>query len=944
MTGRKIGGHLEISPRHLSKYLKRQTELSKTGRRRPLAELLLKDGVIGQTELQEALFKQRMERLAQNMLCSGLTRKDLLRIRSYIQEKFIPKDETFIEQDTTGDCFYLLVSGQILVLRTSESGEETPLETLLPGDCIGEMGYFSGGSRSASARAVEDTVLMGISYARLDTIFEQVPALALNFLKIVTRRLRDMNLRFQETTKQSHVLQTTIGNLKNLMDMTELITPNTGIEGLITRVVHLASLTLHADRATLFLIDPVAGQLWSKVAEGEKKSEIRIPLQSGVAGWVARQRKIVSIADAYQDRRFNPEVDGITGYRTQSILCGPVINLNGELLGVIEIINKKNGIFSRQDEDLFNAFSSQCAITLENFFLAKKMINHYEQMALLLDVATAIAQRMDLDGLIPKIVEKISQVLQAERSTLFLLDSAKQELWSKVAQGVLISEIRFPASLGLAGHVAQTGEILNIPDAYGDPRFNQGIDDRTSFKTRSVLCIPIRNRQGEIIGVMEVMNKIKGIFQKEDENLLVTISSQLAVALENALLFEKVIKMKNYLENIQESISNGIISLNSSGEIITANSAALSLFNKSFAQIAGKDIRKIFGKSNGPAIGHIESVLTSQAPATDYNMLLKLRHGNYAVNMTSAALSDSKGEFEGAVLAIEDITQEKRLHSTLTRYMAKDIVERLLADPRKQSLGGSRSKATILFSDIRGFTALTESLSAEEAVALLNDTFGLLTGSVMKHNGILDKYIGDALMAVFGIPFAAFDDASRAVLSGLEMLQKMKSFNALRKKKNLEPVRIGIGISTGEVISGNIGSEKRMDFTVIGDDVNISQFLEKLNKLYGTGLLVSESTHRELEKAFRTRLIDRVLFKGRRKPVQIFEVLGTADRQFRSETETTFSKAMDLYQQQRFAEAEPLFEKSAATDPPSRVFRKRCRHFLAYPPAADWDGVWVVQS
>ena len=171
-------------------------------------------------------------------------------------------------------------------------------------------------------------------------------------------------------------------------------------------------------------------------------------------------------------------------------------------------------------------------------------------MAILLDVATALSQTLDMDSLINKIIEKVSEILNTERSSLFLGNHETNELWSKVAQEAEVSEIRFPSSTGLAGYVASTGEVLNIEDAYNDPRFNPSIDQITGYRTKSVLCAPVINREGKIIGITQAVNKKEGVFDEEDEDLLLALSSQIAVAIENARLFQESLEKQRMEEEL----------------------------------------------------------------------------------------------------------------------------------------------------------------------------------------------------------------------------------------------------------------------------------------------------------------------------------------------------------------------------------------------------------
>ncbi|MBW2296134.1 MAG: adenylate/guanylate cyclase domain-containing protein [Deltaproteobacteria bacterium] len=218
--------------------------------------------------------------------------------------------------------------------------------------------------------------------------------------------------------------------------------------------------------------------------------------------------------------------------------------------------------------------------------------------------------------------------------------------------------------------------------------------------------------------------------------------------------------------------------------------------------------------------------------------------------------------------------------------------------------------------------------------------FSLMADTIFKNRGVLDKYIGDGIMSVFGVPYVREDDAVRAVTTAIEMRERLSEFNQIRTNKGDTPIRMGIGICTGDVVSGNIGSERRMDFTVIGDDVNVASRIEKLTKYYGVDILVSESTLKELGDGFRTRLIDQVRTKGKQKSVRVYEVIGRNDLAL-SEGQTLFCEGFAFYEKMDFKTAAQYFEKGLESDPVCRVFLDRCNHFLTLPPRVDWDGVWV---
>jgi adenylate cyclase len=312
---------------------------------------------------------------------------------------------------------------------------------------------------------------------------------------------------------------------------------------------------------------------------------------------------------------------------------------------------------------------------------------------------------------------------------------------------------------------------------------------------------------------------------------------------------------------------------------------------------------------------------------------------------------DPKGQKMGVVLVLDDITSEKRVKSSLSRYMSKDVVEQLLTGDGSLALGGVRQEASILFSDIRSYTTLTESQGAHEIVGMLNEYFSYMVDVIFEHQGILDKFIGDAIMAVFGAPFSRPEvDPVNAVSAGLDMIKELARYNRERVARGQMAIDAGVGISSGEVVCGNIGSEKRMDYTVIGDGVNLASRLEGATKMYGASVMVSEFTHAKTGGRFVTRELDAIRVKGKKQGVRIHEVFARAGEPLPDELKRrieAYEKGLALYKGRRFQDAKAAFASGRdafAKDKVFGLYADRCDYFVAHPPADDWDGVWELKE
>jgi len=289
--------------------------------------------------------------------------------------------------------------------------------------------------------------------------------------------------------------------------------------------------------------------------------------------------------------------------------------------------------------------------------------------------------------------------------------------------------------------------------------------------------------------------------------------------------------------------------------------------------------------------------------------------------------------------------QKLAIRRMFSHYMSEKVISHLMDHPELLNLGGERRRMTLFFSDLAGFTSISERLSAEEVVGLLNDYLSRMTDIILDEEGVVDKFEGDAIMAFWGAPLPQEDQALRACRAALRQQAALGELNSRFQEMGLPPLSMRIGLHSGEAVVGNLGSEKRFDYTAIGDTVNLASRLEGLNKFYGTHIMASETTAAACQDEVLFRELDRVAVKGKEKPVAVYQALGLKADATPEQTALCekFDRALAVYSQASFSEAGVLFQNILAAypgDPPSQVFWERCQNFLASPPPAGWDGVF----
>lgn len=719
------------------------------------------------------------------------------------------------------------------------------------------------------------------------------------------------------------VVNQTLGMLDNILE-------SEGFDAILNEMLQSITLKtgelLNADRSTIFLLDDEKDELWAIVAKDEngKNLELRFPAHVGIAGEVATEKKVVNIPyDFYNDPRSTnaKKTDERTGYRTYTMLAMPLIKEEtGELVAVVQLINKlklnhehhntldeqidKVG-FTQEDEKLFKEFAPSIRLILESSKSFYAATQRQRAAAALMNAVSALSQSsLDLEDTLKRVMDQAQELMNADRSTLWLIDEDKDQLWTKIPIAGQLQEIRIPRTAGFAGIVAESGEPLLIPfDVHDDHRAKTAIetDKKTGYRTCSMLCMPVFNADHKLIGVTQLVNKKKqgefppydaskwpaapeqwkASFNRSDMEFMKAFNIQAGVALQNAKLFAEVKQQEQRQKDMLHALTNGVISTDKKGNIVATNPSAKKLLGVSDAELAeGQSLRDLIKLEKGDFAKWFDASLSPESDKDRQQyypdqILLSSEAQSQSINLSINSMTDATdpNKVNGALVVMEDISSAKQVKNLMYRYMTPEVAEALLASG-DTGLGGKRKNVSVLFSDIRSYTTLTEKLQAEEVVVMLNKYFEVMVDVVFEYGGTLDKYIGDALMAVFGSPAPLEDHAWCAMQTAVKMRDKLAEFNLERIANGELPIGIGMGIHSDEVVSGNIGSSKRMELTSIGDGVNLASRLEGASKQYGTDLIISDNTYRDYKDRLHVRELDFITVKGKSEPVIVYELVG----------------------------------------------------------------------
>lgn len=340
-----------------------------------------------------------------------------------------------------------------------------------------------------------------------------------------------------------------------IMEVGRSLTAVSNIDELLRLIVDRVTEMMEADRSTIFLVDEDRGEIWSKVAQGENITEIRMPMGKGIAGWVIQNGKNINIKDVYRDERFNPDIDKSTGYHTESLLCVPLRGKQGNILGVIQTLNKKGGHFSVEDERLLEVIGSQVSIAIENAQLVLSVLaknielveaqealaRKVEELDVLYKLEKEMSSAIGQEQILYRVLRRAVDLVGCEAGSIVILAEDSEELIFASAVGSREDEVRklrLPRGAGVAGWVAEHGETALVNDPASDQRHLKDLEKELEFPVKNLLAVPLAVA-GETIGAVELLNKKDGPFVGNDEKLATLIAGQAAAAVQVGRLRDK---------------------------------------------------------------------------------------------------------------------------------------------------------------------------------------------------------------------------------------------------------------------------------------------------------------------------------------------------------------------------------------------------------------------
>jgi PAS domain S-box-containing protein len=408
----------------------------------------------------------------------------------------------------------------------------------------------------------------------------------------------------------------------------------------------------------------------------------------------------------------------------------------------------------------------------------------------------------------------------------------------------------------------------------------------------------------------------------------------------------RMINTHLYTKALLSTLPVALLAVDKDGYIQTVNSAAEDILGFTEKELAGNRLSDLFS-SNPEVLNRANLAFEEGRPYHMSSESLQLKSGKELVgNLYFYPFNDEEQEVRGLLVSVEDQTYVHFLHDAFKRYVPPSVSELIAQDPQRLRLGGEDKVLSVLFSDLIGFTSIAEKYPPKEMVTLLSDYFSEMTAQVFRYEGTLKEYVGDELMAIFGAPVDQIDHAYRGCATAIAMRDRLSKLRKEWVKTGRPELKARIGLNTGPMVVGNLGSPYRFSYGVLGDHVNLASRLEGLNKVYGTDILLGENTAEQVMDRFHLREIDQVRVKGRKQPVRIFELISDISDPLPENGKAAldlYAEGLYAYRSQKWDDAISAFREVQGiwnNDRPADVMIERCRLCKQSPPGDGWDGVF----
>ena len=559
------------------------------------------------------------------------------------------------------------------------------------------------------------------------------------------------------------------------------------------------------------------------------------------------------------------------------ITVGDQLTYFGETLDDV-----KNKLGSELDDNENYHINQLVKISTSIKSLAQEISQNEEErknLRALADINKVVNSSLEINEVLQFAMDTIIRLTGAERAFLMMRnDDKKLEIrvarnWEEESVDASDSAV----SRTVIDRVVESGEPILTTDAQEDTRFSVQ-ESVISYHLRSILCLPLFVKE-ELIGVIYADNRFQsGVFTEKERDLLIDFSNQAAIALENARLFEnvrqtlrEVTELKILMDNVFSSIASGVITADLQENILLCNQAAERILGIKKEELVGQSVQTGLYPIAEEIREYIQDVLSEERLiiGQESRVSLPLR-GNVDLSFNISPLKDEAQNSQGVAIVLDDLTEKKKLEAQrrmFERMVSPKVINKL--DPDELKLGGERTVITSLFADIRGFTSFSEGLDPHALVSILNRYLSVVADAILKEEGTIDKFLGDAVMAWFNAPIPQPDHMLRAIRAAIGLRE------AVEKLRNQIPseyqLAFGVGIHYGEAVIGLVGTETRLDYTAIGDSVNTAKRIQENSG--PNQILISGSAYDLVRDQVDGHQIAPILAKGKREPVPVYELV-----------------------------------------------------------------------